>query len=589
MVFHSLLIMVPHILIHRPMQGTTSSDKWLISVQDFAPHASGGRVIQSVNSPITMTRLFSKKKNILDVRGKNGQRVSVPRRRWAQLADVIRAFVFGIVLGLTSCCVSAQDSTVVEYRYPGGQISSRGALKGGLPAGYWVSFYEDGTRKSEGNWTEGKLDGEWVFYDVRGRVQQTLHYERGMKDGEEQLWDSTGVLSRSRPWVRDSLEGWERVYDGQGVEIQRIPWVSGKKEGIALTFASEDGEQGRIVRRSGYRDDLLRWVEDVNGYDDQGRKSGKWMTFWPNGRVRVEGPWERGLQEGVFKYFSRAGDLERTETYRRGERVLDAPESVALDFRRAYHPNGEVSRTGPWREDVPMGTHRFFDDQGHLVEVKVFREGVLDATGMLDSLGRRTGMWTMFWTDGARRSEGGFLDGKREGPWTFYARDGRVEQEGEYREGEWHGRWRWYHPDGGLHRDERYSRGREQGYFVELSMAGDTLARGEYERGLKQGPWLEHVNDDRREGVYLDGERDGTWRHYYGDGAVRFEGRFLVGIAVGQHVTYWPSGIRASVGDYEGGLQEGNWRYFDASGVVQLVRQYEAGRIVRVNGAKTDR
>ena len=52
------------------------------------------------------------------------------------------------------------------------------------------------------------------------------------------------------------------------------------------------------------------------------------MTFWSNGRVREEGPWERGLKEGVFKRFSRQGDLESTETWHRGELVEDAPEAV---------------------------------------------------------------------------------------------------------------------------------------------------------------------------------------------------------------------------------------------------------------------
>lgn len=507
------------------------------------------------------------------------------------------AFVFrlrSLVVLILSCSVSvhggmAQDSLVVEYRYPGGQVSSRGTLRDGVPSGYWVSFHEDGTRKSEGNWTEGELDGEWVFYDGRGRLETTLSYSRGLKEGEEQRWDSLGFRVRTLPWVRDTLDGWERAFDAAGVEVRRVPWVAGRKEGVALDFAVTDDGQGRIIRRMGYRDDLLRWVEDINRLDDQSRKTGKWMEFWPNGGVRMEGTFERGLEEGVFKYFNRNGDLDRTETYHRGERVVDAPESVALDLRKAFHPNGEVSRVGPWREDTPMGTHRFFDEEGHLVEVRVFRDGVLKESGGLDSLGRRTGTWIQYWEDGTRRAEGGYLEGRREGKWTYFTRDGRVEQEGGFRTGEWHGNWRWYHADGSLHRDEEYRKGREDGEFVELSLAGDTLASGRYERGLKQGRWVEHVHDDRREGVYLDGERDGMWRHMDPERGLRFSGAYVAGIPTGEHVTYWPGGVRASVGSYEGGLPEGNWRYFDSTGVVRLVRQYKAGRIIKVNGARTDR
>lgn len=487
--------------------------------------------------------------------------------------------------------MTAQDSTAVQYRYPDGTVSSEGMLVNGVPQGYWVSYYPDGTAKSEGNWRAGRLEGDWVFYDEQGRVETTLHYEGGWKDGEEVQWDSTGTRIRSLPWVVDTLNGVESVFDATGIEVERIPWKAGQREGVALTFAVENGVQTRIVRRQGFRDDLLRWVEDINRYDDQGRRTGKWMRFWSQGVgvIREEGSYERGLKEGVFKYFSRNGDLERTETYKRGERVEDAPEAVALDLRKAFHPNGEVSREGPWRDNTPMGTHRFYDEEGHMVEVKVFRQGVLSASGMLDSLGRRTGPWLVYWPDGSVKESGEYLAGVKEGDWTYFRRDGETEQEGGYRQGQWHGVWTWYHPGGKLHRRERYRKGREDGDFVELSMSGDTLARGVYERGLKQGPWLEHVEDDRKEGVYLDGERDGVWRHFDDEGFKRFEGEYVAGIPMGEHTGYWSGGTRAWVGSYSGGLPEGNWRYFDELGMVRLIRQYKAGRIARVNGAKTDR
>ena len=509
----------------------------------------------------------------------------------AQLAGVIGNWKYA-VMGVCSAfvlSVPAQDSVLVEYRFPNGAVSSSGWLVDGLPTGFWRSFHEDGIRKSEGNWREGVLDGEWIFYDAKGRVETTLTYDQGLKEGEEQRWDTLGVLVRTIPWRKDTVHGVEKVFDARGLEASRVPWMAGKKEGVAVDLVTDSDGEERIIRRSGYRDDLLRWVEDINRFDGQQRKTGKWMTFWAGGRIRSEGPYERGLKEGVFKFFNRNGDLERTETWKRGEQVMDAPQSVALDLRKAFHANGEVSRSGPWREDTPMGTHRFFDEQGHLVEVRVFREGVLHASGTLDSLGRRSGPWVLFWPDGERKAAGEYLEGRRDGAWTFFRVDGSTEQEGAYRSGAWHGAWKWYHDGGALHRDEWYRKGGEDGDFLELSNAGDTLAAGRYERGLKQGRWIEHVNDDRREGVYLDGEQDGIWRHFGDDGQLRFEGEYVAGIPTGEHVKYWPSGIRAMTGAYEGGLPEGNWRYFDTAGTVRLIRQYRAGRIVKVNGSKTDR
>ena len=184
-------------------------------------------------------------------------------------------------------------------------------------------------------------------------------------------------------------------------------------------------------------DDLLRWVEEVNRFDDQGRKTGKWMTFWPNGAIRKEGPFERGLEEGVFKFFpSRRGDLERRKRITVAKSWRTHPKRWPRIWWKAFYPNGNVSREGPWREDTPMGTHRYFDEAGHLVEVKVFRSGVLQASGMLDSLGRRTGPWIEFWPDGEPKAQGPYVAGEREGDWQFFARDGRLEQEGSYCSGQ---------------------------------------------------------------------------------------------------------------------------------------------------------
>ena len=295
-----------------------------------------------------------------------------------QLASMFAPRILTLIaaLFLGGMMAWSQDSTQVQYRYPSGAVSSEGWLVNGIPEGYWRSFYADGTWKSEGNRLRGELEGEWVFYDEAGRVQTTLNYVGGQKNGEEIRWDSTGVQRRIMPWTLDALQGEERVLDERGTLVETIPWDNGKREGVALGFATDaNQERGRIIRRMGYRNDLLRWVEEVNRYDDQGRKTGKWLTFWSNGRIREEGPWERGLKEGVFKRFSRQGDLEGTETWHRGELVEDAPEAVALDLRKAFHPNGEVSRSGPWREDTPMGTHRFLTNGGTWWRLRCFGKG----------------------------------------------------------------------------------------------------------------------------------------------------------------------------------------------------------------------
>ena len=85
-----------------------------------------------------------------------------------------------------------------------------------------------------------------------------------------------------------------------------------------------------------------------------------------------------------------------------------------------------------------MGTHRFFDEEGHLVEVKVFRDGVLSATGMLDSRVAEQGPGRSLAEELRHR---GRMRGIARWRLAIFYRDGRLEQEGGYRAGQWHGRW----------------------------------------------------------------------------------------------------------------------------------------------------
>ena len=69
----------------------------------------------------------------------------------------------------------------------------------------------------------------------------------------------------------DVLDGEERVLDDRGILVGTIPWTAGSR---AWPWVARDDAEGlgRIIKRSGCRDDLLRWVEEVNRFDDRGGK-----------------------------------------------------------------------------------------------------------------------------------------------------------------------------------------------------------------------------------------------------------------------------------------------------------------------------
>jgi antitoxin component YwqK of YwqJK toxin-antitoxin module len=479
--------------------------------------------------------------------------------------------------------LAAADTVSVVYNFPDGSISSEGQLINNLPDGYWRNFHPGGILASEGNRVDGLLAGTWTFFDGQGRLTESVRYQRDAKWGEAQTFDSLGIVILTTTWERDTMQGPMRRFDADARKLEEWTYVDGQRSGSAWQW---DPSDGRVITRSTWREGLLRQVEKVNRYDRKGLKLGRWLVFWRHAAVREDGPFEAGLREGVFKFFSRAGDLERIETYHLGNLIPSEEGAVILDVRKTYGEGGIVERMGPYQGETAVGLHQFYDGQGEATRGEIYDDGVVTASGPLEGKGAKTGLWQEFWPDGSVRAEGDWDTGKKNGVWSYFDPDGQLIQRGRFRAGAWEDTWRWYYDNGVLHRQEEYRRGLEEGLFVELSQGGDTLARGVYEAGLKSGEWIEHVNDHRRSGAYLDGEFHGEWRWFYADDRLVFKGEFSAGLPIGSHVRYFPTGRKSSEGKYEGGLKSGNWRYFDALGQLKLVRQYQAGRVVRLNGAR---
>ena len=82
------------------------------------------------------------------------------------------AFVFFISPAyLFSQFVDSSDDRYKAYYYDNGLIASEGFLEKGKPNGYWITYYPNQLRKSEGNRLNFELEGTWKFYNEKGNIE----------------------------------------------------------------------------------------------------------------------------------------------------------------------------------------------------------------------------------------------------------------------------------------------------------------------------------------------------------------------------------------------------------------------------------
>ena len=482
-----------------------------------------------------------------------------------------------------SCSFGMQAQLVfTQFRFENGVVSSEGYLYNGKPDGFWKTYYPSGKLKTEGTRKNFQLDSTWNFYSENGLLQKSIDYENDERNGWERIYDDKGNKLEEYTYLNNIKEGKANWYYPSGELKKQSQFVNNKEEGKATEYDKD----GRVITMLTYRSGFIYTEEKINRYDALGKRTGVWRDLYDDGKLQCEGNWSVGLKNGVFKFYTRKGDLEKLERYENDVLIKDDASTTILDIRKEYHSNGKLKELGTYREGKKQGNFRLYDEKGTESGGLLYDNDVLVGEGMIDSLGRRVGDWKLYYPDGRTRAQGKYIAGLREGNWIYFFENGKTEQSGMYKMDWPTGSWKWYHTNGQLHREESFRNGKEDGASIEYDSIGVVINEGEYTGGKRNGNWKLTVNDHTEVGEYADGERNGLWTWYYGNGQKMFEGEFQLGIPINKHKYWYFNGQLEMTGKYEGGEMEGRWDFFDENGFPSMQLEYKEGKVVRINGQK---
>lgn len=474
----------------------------------------------------------------------------------------------------------AQADSLNRYYHANGKIASEGTLVGGRPEGYWKTYYETGALRSEGNRRDLLLEGVWRFYDGNGRLASTITYMGDKKNGPVLKYDTTGMRVAEEFFVDDLREGVAKYYYANGALQKEIPFQAGKEEGRGYEYAQD----GRIVALLQYGAGLLRKREDINRIDAMGLKQGPWKEFYPNGKVKWEGGFVDGEQQGIFKDYDAQGGLRDMTKFDNGVKDEQATQAQLLDIKRTYHANGKVASLGSYsRAGKKEGLFRDFNDKGEATTARIYAGDQLISEGSVNDVGAMEGEWTEYYATGEKRASGTYGSGRKEGDWTFFHRTGVVEQKGKYQNGLAQGTWVWYYENGSKHREELYRKGKEDGASVEYDEEGNIVVQGDYIDGLKDGKWFYKVGDHQEVGNYKDGQKDGDWVYTYDTGKKNFVGAFVNGDPNGKHKWYHANGQLKLEGRYSMGMEQGDFTWYNEQGLPITVVKYKDGAEVKID------
>ena len=468
------------------------------------------------------------------------------------------------------------------FTYPGGQVASEGMLRDGRPDGLWKTYYENGQLKSIGKRTDFLLDSTWVFFSEVGDTSLIVNYKRDLKNGPRFTFGKDDIVME--PFVNDVRQGEGKRYDLKRHLIQTVTYKNGVEEGISPVFDTT----GLLCEIITYKKGFVMTREAINRYDREGKKHGYWKTFFDDWSVHTECYYRHGMRDGFYKEYDEKGNLKKiTKFVNDVEQVVES-DMKPLVVQHEYYPNGKVKREASFRDGKREGVWREFDEQGNVLNSQTYQKGVLVGQGIVDTDGKRRGLFKEFYPDNSLRAEGVFVDGLRSGEWKFYYHNGQIQEIGSYQEGQPDGIWTWYYDNGQKQIEEQFFKGTPNGSYKEYDSRGNIIVTGTYFDGMKNGKWTEEIGDMRTQGEYRNDKQIGEWVSYYDNDKLAFKGTFNAGYPDGEHFFYYQNGRLREVQKYAAGVKHGDWKKYLDTGELYFTVTYDQGKEVKYDGEALD-
>jgi len=197
--------------------------------------------------------------------------------------------------------------------------------------------------------------------------------------------------------------------------------------------------------------------ENKNQVDIHGLKTGVWEKKYPNGNIRYRGQFEKGIEVGVFKFYS--------EFYSNHPLIVKTYTKNSSLCKVAYFTQtGKKESEGEMQGKLRTGKWIYFDRTGQHI---ILQENYLN-----DKL---SGTKRIFYPDGSLTEISHYKDGKLHGENMRYTDKGKLIAVVPYQNGKIHGKIFYYHNTGIIRETGFYDHGKRVGrweFYIDGVLAG---------------------------------------------------------------------------------------------------------------------
>ncbi len=351
---------------------------------------------------------------------------------------------------------TGQLREIINYRR--GFIMTREVLnrydREGKKHGYWKTFYDDWTVRTECYYRHGLRDGFYKEYDEKGNLKIIKKF---VNDVEQVL------QSDLKPLVL------KHEYYPNGKVKREASFRDGKREGIWREF----DEEGNVIKSQTYKKGSLVGEGIV---DTDGKRRGEYKEFYSDSTLRAEGIFVDGERSGEWKFYYPNGQLQEIGSYDKGQ-----PNGPWV----WYYDNGQKQIEEQFYKGQPNGPYKEYDSKGIIIVTGTYFDGMkngkwVEQIGDMRTQGeyrndKQVGEWVSYYDNEKMAFRGTFNAGYPDGQHYYYYENGRLREIQSYAVGVPHGDWKKYWDTGELYFTITYNQGKEVKYDGEPIEESDII------------------------------------------------------------------------------------------------------------------
>ena len=364
---------------------------------------------------------------------------------------------------------------------------------------------------------------------------------------------------------------------------------------------------GKNTDKGYYSDGKLAYIKELKIVKGEAPiQNGKYIEYYKNGQIKVQGHYKDGKREGEFKTFLRNSKNAGSVFYKNGKIIKstlinsmkdNASFSILTDinYNSNSHeivtdefPNGLLKQYFTFNKDELLdGESRQYYEEGDIKSISPFKNNVADGT------------FISYYQNGNIKEKHTYKNGNEEGEGIFYYENGKLEEKYFMKNGKLDGEAINYFEDGKIKNKAIFKDGvtLEEEIYKDNEIRKNTFKNGEViqqdiysknkilkaKKSLLENGKMKIIsyyeNGNKEEEVFVINELfDGDAFAYYPSGKLKEKDFFKNGKREGEAIIYYENGNVKQKSLFKNNKREGDLSMYYPSGKLLQTEKYVNGK-----------